>query len=84
MTTGRINQVTILTAGSGATHRDPPPGGGQSSSPEVERTVTSLGPEVPGAEATRVPPGRPVSPTEFPRGRSAVQTIGLPQAAVTE
>jgi hypothetical protein len=84
MTTGRINQVTILTAGDGATRRDPPEEGGQSSSPEVGRTATSPGPEVPRAKATQVPPGHPVSPTEFPRGRSAIQTIGLPQAAVTE
>jgi hypothetical protein len=83
MTTGRINQVTILTAGDGAARRDPPGEGGQSSSPEVEGTATSPGPEVPGAEATQVPPGHPVSPTEFPRGRSAIQTIRLPQAAIT-
>jgi hypothetical protein len=57
MTTGRINQVTILTEGGRATRRGPPGEGGQSSSPEVEGTATSPGPEVPGAEATQVPPG---------------------------
>jgi len=57
MTTGRINQVTILTAGGRPPTETPPGMGGQSSSPEVERTATSPGPRGPRSRSYTGPTG---------------------------
>ena len=81
MTTGRINQVTILNAG-GAQAAATPRGAGQSSSLRGARGPRPAG--YPGAMLHRALPGHPIAPTEFPKGPSTAprSSAGAPSQGV--
>jgi hypothetical protein len=79
MTTGRINQITILipgaTSGEG-TPRRPPEGGGALQGWGARRSAHPAARDGPrGRRST--PSNHSIAPTEFPRGRSAAQRLGL-------
>jgi len=80
MTTGRINQVTILTRGLAhperfLRHRECPP---RRTVRVVKRSGTSRSPcpvqSCHGAEAAEGHSNHPIAPTEFPKGRSATKS----------
>jgi hypothetical protein len=79
MTTGRINQVTILTP------RALPQKTGGDAAPlrEGGECVTKKGrpkapsPQRPASQACSATADHPIAPTEFPQGRSAVERRGL-------
>ena len=82
MTTGRINQVTILTGQAAAPKGDGPgePPGRRSGL--VKRSGARPKPvhparETPEAEAQGISIGHPIAPTEFPRGWSAHSMWGF-------
>ena len=71
MTTGRINQVTILNA-TAERHGETLAELGQSSSLRGGIKPQQAGPR---SVATTGPTGYPFAPTEFPKGRSAAQEV---------
>jgi hypothetical protein len=78
MTTGRINQVTILSRHAPEGTGQPPAGAGGRAvyCGEVarERCLDARGPQSQGYDGF---PGRdPIAPTVFPKGRSAVRPVG--------
>ena len=87
MTTGRINQVTILRVRSHALKErsrlvTPHPRRGDQDIYKVGGKAGAQRPAraTPGAEAARkVPAGHPIAPTEFPKGRSGAD-VGIRDA----
>ena len=79
MTTGRINQVTILNPARARRTERPPGGGGTFALPlqEGRRPRAATQPKAPVAQnATGPPTTDSIAPTEFPRARSAAGEIG--------
>ncbi|KAF3947146.1 hypothetical protein CMV_026681 [Castanea mollissima] len=88
MTTGRINQVTILSAPrrrSELTARAGPGNRGREAAARVVKwkgsrfvSLSNRGEPLPGGRETDLTPLRPhpVSPPEFPKTRSAVEPLG--------
>ena len=81
MTTGRINQVTILSAGARGPRRHPARAGQSSSLTGGARPPTGGSLE----RAAQGPAGHPIAPTEFPKGPSTAPRSSagaLPQGVI--